>query len=138
MCHAVHMPKLVKSLILGTALVAAPAAIAQETPDTQLAKLLEGRVAGAPTDCISLPQARSSRIIDGKAIVYEVGSRLYVNEPSSGAETLDRDDLLVTRTIGTQLCRMDSVNLVDRASRFPRGFVLLGKFVPYTKVKAAR
>jgi hypothetical protein len=132
------MPRLVKSLILGASLLAAPAAIAQETPDARLAKLLEGRVAGAPTDCISLPQARSSRIIDGKAIVYEVGSRLYVNIPSSGAESLDQDDVLVTKTIGTQLCRMDTVSLVDRASRFPRGFVLLGRFVPYTKVKAAR
>ncbi|MCX8476016.1 MAG: hypothetical protein MT490_09495 [Sphingomonas sp.] len=132
------MPKLVKSLILGATLLVAPAAIAQETPDAKLAKMLEGRVAGAPVDCISLTQARSSQIVDGKAIVYEVGSRLYVNIPSSGAESLDQDDVLVTKTIGTQLCRMDSVSLVDRTTRFPRGFVLLGKFVPYTKVKAAR
>lgn len=134
------MPKLIPSLILGAALAAAPAsAIAREkTPEAQLAKLLEGRVAGAPTDCISLTSARSSRIIEGKALVYEVGSRLYVNEPRSGADTLRDDDLLVTKTIGSQLCRLDSVNLVDRASRFPRGFVILGQFTPYTKVKAAR
>jgi len=133
------MPKLIPSLILGAALVVAPAsAIAREkTPEAQLAKLLEGRVAGKPTECISLTSARSSHIIEGKAIVYEVGSRLYVNEPRSGASSLRDDDLLVTRTIGSQLCRMDSVNLVDRTARFPRGFVVLGKFVPYTKVKTA-
>lgn len=132
------MPKLIPSLILGAALAVAPAsAIARDTPDAQLAKLLDGRVAGKPTDCISLNTARSSRIIEGKAIVYEVGSRLYVNVPRSGADTLRDDDLLVTKTIGSQLCRMDAVNLVDRSARFPRGFVVLGDFVPYTKVKTA-
>lgn len=132
------MPKLIPSLILGAALVVAPAsAIARDTPAQQLAKLLDGRVAGAPIDCINLSTARSSHVIDGKAIVYEVGSRLYVNEPRSGASSLRDDDLLVTKTFGSQLCRMDSVNLVDRSARFPRGFVVLGKFVPYTKVKTA-
>lgn len=132
------MAKLLPSMLLGAALLAAPAALARDTPEVQLQKLLAGRVAGAPVDCISLSTSRSSRIIDGKAIVYEVGSRLYVNEPSSGASSLDDDDILVTRTSGSQLCRMDTVNLIDRGSRFPRGFVLLGKFVPYTKPKPAR
>ncbi|NIJ20945.1 hypothetical protein FHS95_002637 [Sphingomonas naasensis] len=131
------MPKLIPSLILGAAIAVAPAsAIARDTPEVQLARLLEGRVAGQPTDCISLTSARSSHVIPGKAIVYEVGGRLYVNEPRSGASSLRDDDLLVTRTIGSQLCRLDSVNLVDRTARFPRGFVTLGQFVPYSKVKA--
>jgi hypothetical protein len=41
----------------------------------------------------------------------------------------------VTKTFGSQLCSIDTVNLIDRASRFPHGFVSLGQFVPYTKVK---
>lgn len=139
MCQAARMPKLVKLLILGATLtLAAPAALAQKTPEARLAKLLAGRVAGTPTNCISLSSVTSSHVIDGKAIVYEVGSRLYVNEPSSGASVLHEDDVLLTKTFGSQLCWMDSVNLIDRSSHFPRGFVLLGKFVPYTKVKAAR
>lgn len=132
------MKKLTTSLILAAALVATPGLAARrDAPDVQLQKLLAGRVAGPPVDCISLFGVTSSQIIDGKAIVYRSGSRLYVNEPRSGANTLDDDDILVTRTFGSQLCSIDSVRLVDRTSRFPRGFVLLGKFVPYTKPKPA-
>lgn len=103
--------------------------------DTKLERLLAGRVAGEPTRCISMYGNTSSQIIDGKAIVYRVGSKLYVNRPRSGASTLNNDDILVTRTFGNRLCNIDTVNLVDRTSRFWRGFIVLGDFVPYTKVK---
>ena len=133
------MTKLIKILLLGAAVIAAPATAAhRDSPDVQLQKLLAGRVAGPPVDCINLSAVTSSVIIKGKAIVYRSGSRLYVNEPRSGASSLDDDDVLVTRTVGSQLCSIDSVKLIDRSSRFQRGFVILGKFVPYTKPKQAR
>lgn len=47
----------------------------------QLEKILAGRVAGKPTSCINLRNTTSSQIIEGRAIVYRVGSTLYVNEP---------------------------------------------------------
>jgi hypothetical protein len=123
---------LIAAMIFAGPVVAAP----RDTPDVQLQKMLAGRVAGKPVNCISLSGSNSSQIIDGKAIVYRVGSRLYVNEPRSGAQSLHRDDILVTRTIGSQLCSIDTVRLIDRGSRFPRGFVSLGQFVPYSKIKA--
>jgi hypothetical protein len=130
------MTSLVKTLIVGASLIAAPAVAApRDTPEVQLQKLLAGRIAGAPVDCISLFPSNSSQIIKGKAIVYHVGGKLYVNEPRSGAESLDDDDILVTKVFGSQLCSIDTVNLVDRSSRFQRGFVILGKFVPWTKPK---
>ncbi|MET0309643.1 MAG: hypothetical protein ABW023_13130 [Sphingomonas sp.] len=130
------MRKILASLILASAALAVPASAAdQKTPQQQLDKLLEGRVAGKPTNCISLTSASSSQVVDGKAIVYRVGGTLYVNEPRSGADSLDSDDILVTKTYGSNLCSIDTINLVDRTSRFPRGFVILGDFVPYTKPK---
>ena len=90
-------------------------------------------MAGQPVDCINLNCTNSSTVIDGRAIVYRVGSRLYVNVPRSGADSLDDDDILVTRTHGTQLCSRDTVDLVSRAGRIPHGFVLLGEFVPYSR-----
>jgi hypothetical protein len=130
------MTNLVKTLVLGASLIAAPAVAApRDTPEVQLQKLLAGRTAGAPVDCIPLSGSNSSHVIEGKAIVYRVGSKLYVNEPRSGADSLDDDDILVTKVFGSQLCSIDTVNLVDRTSRFPRGFVILGKFVPWTKTK---
>jgi hypothetical protein len=129
---------MLKTLLLTAALVASPALAARDDPDTQLQKALAGRVAGKPTDCISLPNAQSSQIIRGKAIIYRSGGRLYVNEPQSGASSLRDDDILVTRVTGSQLCSIDSVNLIDRASQVQHGFVILGKFVPYSRPAKAK
>lgn len=124
------------------ALLALPgAAIAADKVDAKgeakLAKMLEGRVAGKPVKCLSSNRIQSSTVIDKTAIVYRVGSKLYVNRPRSGAESLDDSDILVTKTNGTQLCNIDKVDLVDRSSRSWNGFVLLHDFVPYERVKSA-
>jgi hypothetical protein len=101
---------------------------------TKLAKALDGRVAGKPVSCISLNDIRSSEIIDRTAIVSRTGGgRLYVNTPQIGQTSLDDDDILVTKTSGSQLCRLDTVRLFDRGARFETGFVALGDFVPYIK-----
>lgn len=114
--------------------VAAPA---RPTPAQQLDTALAGRVAGRPTNCINLTDITSTQIIDGTAILYRSGGRLYVNRPRAGAASLRDDDILVTQTFGSQLCSIDTVRLVDRLARFPRGFVSLGEFVPYTRAKPA-
>ena len=107
------------------------------TPEAKLAKLLDGRVAGKPQDCIFLPSIRSSRIIDNTAIVYDAGRTLWVNRPRNGAESLDDDDILVTNLHGSSLCSIDIIELRDRYGYFYNGFIGLGEFVPYRKVAAA-
>ena len=105
-------------------------------PEAKLAKMLDGRVAGEPQNCIYLPTIRSTRIIDKTAIVYDSGRTLWVNRPRSGAESLNDDDILVTdlHGSGSSLCSIDIVKLHDRSSYFYSGFVGLGEFVPYKKV----
>jgi hypothetical protein len=133
------MHKILASLILAAAVSAVPASAAdQKTPQEKLDRLLTGRVAGKPTSCISLATATSSEVIDGKAIVYRVGGTLYVNEPRSGADTLNSDDVLVTETYGSNLCSIDTVKLFDRTTRIPHGFVILGDFVPYKRVAQSK
>lgn len=112
----------------GTALSAKP----KLTPEQRLEKLLEGRVAGKPTTCISTADARDMEIIDGVALVYRSGSTLYVNRPKN-PEDLDSDDILVVRPSGSQLCRLDMIHTVDRMGHFTTGFVNLGDFVPYRR-----
>lgn len=131
------MRHLLPTILAAAAVAASPAAVAREKiePEAKLAKLLEGRVAGEAQQCIPLSIARSSQIVDRTAIVYRVGNTLWVNRPRGGAEWLDDDDILVTKTIGSQLCSIDTVQLVDRSSHFYRGFVSLGEFVPYRRVK---
>lgn len=120
--------------LAATALLAAPAH-ARPTPQEQLAKAIEGRVAGSPVECISLSDARDMTVIDKTAIVWRTGAVVYVNVPKN-PETLDSDDILVTRPTGSQLCRLDLVNTVDRSGHYSRGFVSLGRFVPYRKAPA--
>lgn len=119
--------------LTGMMIAGAAQAAPQKTPEARLAKALEGRVAGKPVDCIQLRDISSSEIIDRTAIIYRVGSKLYLNKPQTGAEFLDNWDILVTDTRSPQLCSIDTVRLVDQSSRMSSGFVGLGKFVPYTK-----
>ncbi|ONF95532.1 hypothetical protein [Sphingomonas jeddahensis] len=129
-------PALAAAAVLAAPLNLAPLhAAPRDKGETEFQKLIAGRVPGKPVRCLSQTSITSSYIIPGKAIVYRVGSRTYVNQPRSGADTLRRHDVLLTRNIGTNLCRTDSVRLIDRNSRFVRGFVVLGDFVPYTKAK---
>ena len=100
--------------------------------EEQLAKRLKGRVPGTPTDCIFMPAIRGTQIIDRTAIVYDGGSTIWVNRPRF-PESLSSDNIMVTRTTGSQLCRTDIVTTIDRVSRFNTGSIFLGQFVPYTR-----
>ncbi len=117
-------------LLSASAVQAAP----RLQPEQELARLVQGRVAGEPVDCVNLRNVRSTRIIDRTAIVYDVGGTLYVNRPQS-AEGLDKWDTLVTKTHSSELCSIDVVQLYDTASRMWTGSVFLGDFVPYKRVR---
>lgn len=130
--------KIAASLAAGSLLLAGAAADAKPrlTPEQALAKVLEGRVAGEPVDCIYTPRVMSTRIYDKTAIVYDAGNTIWVNRPESGARMLDDNDIMVTTPFGSQLCSVDIVRMIDRGAGFWRGSVGLGQFVPYKKVKA--
>ncbi|HYZ48405.1 MAG TPA: hypothetical protein VE567_05870 [Sphingomonas sp.] len=128
-----RLSRMVAAAGLALTALATAAGAARLSPEAQLEKLVAGRAAGKPVDCINLRDVQNQTIIDKTAIVFRIGSKLYVNRPSGGANQLDNDDILITKTFGSQLCRIDTVRLLDRASRIPHGFVSLGDFVPYTK-----
>lgn len=104
-------------------------------PEARLARELQGRVAGKPVSCIPQREIQSAQIFERTAILYKVGNVWYLNRPASGANFLDRDDILVTDTHSSNLCNVDIVRLVDQGSRFPSGSLGLGQFVPYKKPK---
>ena len=133
------MKRIAIALATATALLSAPAISAKPklTGEEKLAKMLEGRTAGEPVDCITLSSTRNARIIDKTAIVYDSGSTIYVNRPAN-VSSLDDDDIMVTKPTGNQLCSVDTVQLRDRTGFGYSGFVGLGKFVPYSKVVAQR
>lgn len=126
-------------LVAGAALVAGPAmAGPRHSGEQQLAKVLAGRVAGKPVDCINPRVNSETRVIDRTAIVYGTGRTIYVQRPDN-ARTLRDSDVLLTELRGTgELCSIDVVKLRDPSGHWSRGFVSLNKFVPYTRVQTAR
>lgn len=129
------MRKILIALASAAALLAGPALQAKPrlTPEAELAKLLEGREAGKPVSCISQWDTRDMRVLDKTAIVYGRGKTIWVNRPAN-VEQLDDDEILVTKLHGSQFCRLDIVQTVDRSGHFTTGFVSLGEFVPYRRV----
>lgn len=129
------MRKLALIVAGAAALLGAPALQARDTlsGEAKLAKILEGRVAGEPVNCISTYQTRNTRIIDKTAIVYDAGNVIYVNRPQNAA-TLNSSDVMVTRPFGSQLCSVDMVHLRDSSLWFSSGVVGLNEFVPYRRV----
>ncbi len=129
------MNKIAVALTVAAALLTGPALQAKPrlTPQQQLSKLLEGRVAGKPKQCISNFDTREMQVLDKTAIVYGWGNTIWVNTPRNAAD-LDDDDILVTRTYGSQFCSLDIVHTVDRSGGFPNGFISLGEFVPYRRI----
>jgi hypothetical protein len=113
------------------ALPAGPAVARKDDPAAELARITDGRIAGNPQRCIDLPQVSNTQIIDKTTITYRIGSTYYVNKLRSGGAWLDSDDIMVTKTYGSQLCELDSVKMVDRYGGGMRGFVVLGPFIPY-------
>jgi hypothetical protein len=132
------MKKAAIALLTATALLAGPAIQAKPriSGEEKLAKLLEGREAGKPVDCISFSQSRDARVIDKTAIVYGSGKTIWVNRPTN-ADDLDADDVMVTKTSLSRLCKLETVRMHDRSQFFFTGFVGLNQFVPYRKVASA-
>jgi hypothetical protein len=134
------MSRKLTALLLGAATLTAFAAPVQAgprlSPEAELERALQGRVAGEPVDCVNLRTVRSSQVIDRTAILYDAGSTIYVNRPRNGAEALRRHDAQVVRPFGTRLCSIDTVQMIDTSSGINTGHVFLGEFVPYRRVRS--
>ena len=129
------MRRLAIVLVAAAALLTGPELEAKPrlSPQQQLDKLLDGRVAGKPVQCISQFDTRDMQVLDKTAIVYGWGNTIWVNTPRN-AQDLDDDDIMVTRVNGSQFCSLDIVNTLDRSGGFTNGFISLGDFVPYRRV----
>lgn len=84
------------------------------------------------TNCIALHRVRSTRIIAGEGIVYQMtGRKALINRPRHGVTRLARHQILITRRSGAMLCAGDIVHLADSLPGMTTGFVALGRFEHY-------
>lgn len=99
----------------------------------KLDRQLAGKVAGEPINCIPMRNADEAIRISDDILLYRVSNRLvYRNDLAPSCSGLARNsDIMVVRTVSTQLCDGDIINLVDRTSGSSFGGCALGKFTPY-------
>lgn len=129
--------KTIASMMLGGLLLAAGAAHAADTRESneaRLAKMLEGRTAGEPVNCITTFRSDKLEVIEYVGLVYDAGDVIYVSRPSN-PETLRRDDVVVINRFGSQLCHTDIIRTVDRQGGYHTGVLFLEKFVPWKKAE---
>ena len=133
-----------QGLMAITVLAATSSAFAGEPADAKdergLAKVIEGRDAGQPVDCLDVRNASAIEIIDKTALVYRMpNGELYVNRPASNAEVLKREGMVTRRGVNTKLCRQDDLALFfsmsGAVSPHPVAYVGLSEFVPYSKLR---
>ena len=128
--------KTLATLLAGAALAlagttAASAGNAEEN-EAKLARMIEGRTAGEPVNCISALNSNRMEVIEHVGIVYDAGSTIYVARPTDPRQ-LGRDDIVVIDRFGGQLCANDVIRTIDRYQGYTTGAVFLEDFVPYTK-----
>jgi len=130
------MRKLIHAALIAglTAAPCAPLAAAKLTPEAQLAKLVEGRTAGKPVDCINLGIINNdSQKIPGLAMAYRQGTTWYVSRFQDGCPQLSDNTILITKTHSSQLCRGDFAELRMSGANIPLGACVFDSFVPYRK-----
>jgi len=103
--------------------------------EQELAKLLKGRVAGEPMQCIRNLPNEQMRTIDGTAYVFGRGDTIYVQRTLNPEAISQRNALAANRFSGTQLCRMDVLTTFDRVIGFFTGSVSMDDFIPYTRTR---
>lgn len=105
--------------------------------EKRLAKLLEGRVAGEPVECIRVIPTQRMVTIDKTAYVYGRGKTIYVQRTANPGDIDDGDVLVSRRFKASELCRQDVMTTADRILGFFTGAVFFEEFVPYTRVEDA-
>ena len=136
------MSRLLRTAALAASCALAMPAAAQDRDDTsaemtrgemELAKLLEGRVAGEPQSCINDFRRPGMITIDGTALVFRQGSTLWVNRTENPDRIDDSDRLVVRKFNATRTCRLDQVTTEDRFTGIYTGNLFLSDFVPYRR-----
>ena len=130
-----------KKLVLiaaGAALAVTGSAVAaksmKERGEARLEKMLEGRVAGEPSNCITTMRGSNNlQVIDGVALVYDAGNTIWVARPRDPRMLDDNDALSLDRVSPSRLCAIEPMKTIDRTGGFFTGIVMLEDFVPYTK-----
>jgi hypothetical protein len=99
----------------------------------ELAKVLAGRVAGPPQDCVAMDQLGGNQSFGSGVIVFRGLTKeiVWVNRPPHGCLYLEPGRALKIEPTMGRLCRGDTVSVVDPVSGEQFSGCDLGQFTPY-------
>jgi len=100
----------------------------------ELEKLLAGKVAQKPINCLPHWSSSDMRVIDDETIAYrDGGRRTYVTHMNGVCSNLSTGSAaLLTKLYGSSdLCRGDIAHVVDTATGMTIGSCSYGDFTPY-------
>lgn len=121
------------ALLLGACATPQQLAETQAKGDRELAKMLEGRVAGKPENCIPTGFVDGPQVVGDSLIYRQTGKRLWRTQVRDRCPFLRDDQIVVSILYGAQVCRNDRFRLVDRGSPVASADCTFGAFVPYDR-----
>lgn len=105
----------------------------QAESNAALTRELDGRVAGAPVNCIGNSTTTRPMIIDERTILYREGGRVYRNTLPAACPRLRPYNTMITEVQGGPLCRNDRFRVLEPGTSIPGPYCRLGQFVPYDR-----
>ncbi|KQS03508.1 hypothetical protein ASG11_03905 [Sphingomonas sp. Leaf357] len=125
-----------RTVLIIPMLIAAGAATADSRSDqTDLARALAGRVAGAPVKCLDPRLADGPQVVGTQTLLYRRGNgRLWVNTLPEPCPGLRFNAVPVVEMFGGEMCRNDRFTPVTPGS-IPGAPCRLGGFTPWDKPK---
>lgn len=127
------------SLLLMGAMVAS-CSTAVEPPmrsadaQNQYQRLIAGKIAGPPVNCLPSSRTNDMTVIDESTVVFrQSGSRLYVAHMQGECSNLGQPPFaLLTKQMGTaSLCHGDIAQVIDTHNGMTVGSCVFGSFTPY-------
>jgi hypothetical protein len=107
-----------------------PSPMAQD----KLARELAGLVPQPAQACLPNYRTQDMVVIDENTVLFRDGRNVvYRNELNGGCSNLGGQYALVTKTIGSSLCRGDIAQVTDLHNHMVVGSCSLGDFIPYRR-----
>ena len=119
--------------VLGACAATGP--IPSVSDGAELARQLQGRVAGEPVSCVATRAGHGLTIIDRGTVAFGGGGTLWVNRLASDCPSLRPFDTLIVETHGARYCRGDHVRALPSGTSIPGPICVLGDFVPYRRAR---
>lgn len=122
--------------VVASCMTPPPAGTGSNQAAERYQRLLAGKIAKPPVNCLPSYRADDMIVIDANTVAFrQSGSSVYVTHMQSGCSQLARPGYaLLTRQYGTnQLCRGDIAQVIDTFNRMTVGSCVFGDFTPYVK-----